>query len=116
MAVDAQMVLGWLRRLAAFDGRVFEDIRSNPTATIPAVAFALVFALTTQAIQSVTAAAQLRVLAANAAGFAVWAGALTLFVTGTDVYAPGVFVYVLPAQITGGLPSFSVPVATLLLR
>ena len=33
--MDVQEVLAWLRRLAYLDTRVFEDVRTNPTATIP---------------------------------------------------------------------------------
>jgi hypothetical protein len=198
MGVDPQTILAWLRRIAAFDSKVFEDVRNNPTATIPAVvvavlsmflsglggwfwwaipqgysgkgnvlldstvigsliafalwgviwvglvyffltqffrervfleqllrvmglatvpmaltifmvvphvsfavgivALVLTFALSNVAIQSVTAADPLRVLAANAAGFAIWAAFLTFFVSGNHVYAPGVFVYIAPAD------------------
>ena len=38
MAVDPQTILGWLGRLAALDTSVFDEIRGNPTSTIPAVA------------------------------------------------------------------------------
>ncbi len=37
MAVDPQTIVHWLRRLLALDTRVFDDIRGNPSATIPAV-------------------------------------------------------------------------------
>jgi hypothetical protein len=37
LAFDPQTVSQWLRRLAALDLRVFEDVRTNPAATIPAV-------------------------------------------------------------------------------
>ncbi len=37
MAVDPQTILNWLRRLVALDTRVFDDVRSNPAATIPGV-------------------------------------------------------------------------------
>jgi hypothetical protein len=37
LAVDPQTILVWLRRLASLDTTVFDDIRGNPTATIPAV-------------------------------------------------------------------------------
>lgn len=40
MALDAQTILAWLRRLAALDTKVFDDVRNNPAATIPAVAVA----------------------------------------------------------------------------
>jgi hypothetical protein len=35
--MDVQQVTGWLRRLVNFDTRVFEEVRSNPNATIPSV-------------------------------------------------------------------------------
>jgi hypothetical protein len=57
---------------------------------------ALLFGSTTIAVQSATDAPAGRVLAANAAGFAVWAIILGLLVTGTypyDSYAPGIFVF-----------------------
>ena len=38
MAVDPQTILGWLRRLIALDTSVFDEIKGNPTSTIPAVA------------------------------------------------------------------------------
>lgn len=37
MALDPQSILFWLRRLAALDLTVFEDIRANPSATIPGI-------------------------------------------------------------------------------
>jgi hypothetical protein len=40
--VDVQEVLGWLRRLANLDTRVFDEIRTAPTATIPCVVIATV--------------------------------------------------------------------------
>jgi len=58
--------------------------------------FALLFGLTTIAVQSATDASAGRVLAANGAGFAVWAIVLQLFVSGSnfwDAYAPGIFVF-----------------------
>lgn len=42
MALDPQSVLFWLRRLAALDLTVFEDIRANPSATIPGIFIVLV--------------------------------------------------------------------------
>ena len=42
MAFDPQTVLQWLRRLVNLDTRVFEDVRTNPAATIPAVLVAAV--------------------------------------------------------------------------
>jgi len=53
---------------------------------------ALFFGLTNIAIQSVTTAEPARVLAANAAGFAVWAVILTLLVDGRTYLAPGIFI------------------------
>ena len=57
---------------------------------------ALLFGLTTIAVQSATDASAGRVLAANGAGFAVWAIVLQMFVSGTyfwDAYAPGIFAF-----------------------
>jgi len=59
-------------------------------------AIALLFGLTTIAVQSATDAPAGRSLAANAAGFAVWAIVLALFVSGSypwDSYAPGIFIF-----------------------
>ena len=36
---------GWLRRLAGFDMRVFEEVRSNPNATIPGVTIVILSTL-----------------------------------------------------------------------
>ena len=33
-------MIAWLRRLASFDTRVFDEVRSNPAATLPGVIFA----------------------------------------------------------------------------
>src|SRR5438876_345705 len=41
LAVDPETILGWLRRIVAFDGKVFDDVGSNPTATLPAVTVAV---------------------------------------------------------------------------
>jgi hypothetical protein len=38
LAVDPQTIVGWLRRLLALDTSVFDEIKGNPTSTIPAVA------------------------------------------------------------------------------
>ncbi len=58
---------------------------------------ALTFGLTGVAIQSVTTAGPVRVLAANACGFAVWAGVLTLLassnLSSVKPNAPGVFLF-----------------------
>lgn len=40
--MDTREVLAWLRRLVYLDFRVFEEVRTNPTATIPGVVVALV--------------------------------------------------------------------------
>jgi hypothetical protein len=40
LAFDPQTVAQWLRRLVNLDIRVFEDVRTNPSATIPAVLIA----------------------------------------------------------------------------
>ena len=40
--VDMQEVAAWLRRLANLDTRVFDEIRTNPTATIPGVLVATI--------------------------------------------------------------------------
>jgi hypothetical protein len=53
---------------------------------------ALLFGLTSIAIQSVTTAEPAKVLTANAAGFAVWAIILTLLVDGRTYLAPGIFI------------------------
>jgi hypothetical protein len=52
---------------------------------------ALLFGLTTLAIQAVTPASQAQVLAANLFGFAVWAIVLSLLVTTDSYLAPGIF-------------------------
>jgi hypothetical protein len=40
--VDVQQVAAWLRRLANLDMRVFDEIRTNPTATIPGATIAFI--------------------------------------------------------------------------
>ena len=40
--VDMQEVVVWLRRLANLDTRVFDEIRTNPTATIPGLLVATI--------------------------------------------------------------------------
>jgi hypothetical protein len=35
--LDLNQVMAWVRRLVSLDSRVFEDVRSNPAATIPGV-------------------------------------------------------------------------------
>ena len=40
--MDVQQVVAWLRRLANLDMRVFDEIRTNPTATIPGASVAFV--------------------------------------------------------------------------
>jgi hypothetical protein len=54
---------------------------------------AVTFGLTQIAVQCATDASPGRALAANAAGFAVWAIVLELFVTSSSPYAPGIFVF-----------------------
>jgi hypothetical protein len=53
----------------------------------------LFFGATQIAIQTATDAAPGRALVANAAGFAVWAIILQLFVTASNTYAPGIFIF-----------------------
>ncbi|HXH23070.1 MAG TPA: YIP1 family protein [Dehalococcoidia bacterium] len=202
MAVDPQTILGWLRRLARLDTSVFDDIRGNPTSTIPAVivvsvaillsgiggwlwwmvkdlpesgdvllksavigsllaiaiwhivwlgivyilltqffrervfleqllrvmgvsmsplalgvlmwvpeiSFAigiatlvLAFGLSVIAIQRVTTADAARVLVSSFAGFVVWASVLTLLASSTNQYAPGVFLFDVPAETAADL-------------
>jgi len=52
---------------------------------------ALLFGMTTLAIQAVTQASQAQVLVANLSGFAVWAIVLSLLVTTDSYLAPGIF-------------------------
>lgn len=40
MSLDFQAVIAWLTRLANLDMRVFDDVRTNPTATLPGVLIA----------------------------------------------------------------------------
>ena len=54
---------------------------------------ALLFGLTTIAIQATTAAGSARVLVANLAGFALWAIVLGLLVTSETFLAPGIFLF-----------------------
>ena len=56
------------------------------------LAVALFFGLTTIAVQSATDAPAGRALAANAAGFAIWAIVLGILVTARHAWAPGFFV------------------------
>jgi Yip1 domain len=56
------------------------------------LAVAMFFALTTIAVQSATDAPAGRALAANGAGFAIWAIVLGLLVTRSHAWAPGFFV------------------------
>src|SRR5262245_3965795 len=60
---------------------------------IALTAIALLFGTNIVAVQSATDAPAGRVLASNAAGFAVWALILSLLVNDTNVYAPGFFVF-----------------------
>jgi hypothetical protein len=59
---------------------------------------ALAFGLSCIAVQRVTTADAARVLVANLAGFLVWSSVLTLLVSASNQYAPGVFLYNAPAQ------------------
>lgn len=59
---------------------------------IALLSVALLFGLTTVAIQSTTTADTARVLMANSAGFAVWAIVLTLLVEDRTYLAPGIFI------------------------
>ena len=43
--LDLQLVISWLRRLARLDARVFEDVRSNPGATLPGALIVLLATL-----------------------------------------------------------------------
>ncbi len=63
---------------------------------------ALLFGLTSIAIQAVTSADPARVLVANAAGFAVWATVLGLLVTSNNYLAPGIFLFDSPVEAAGG--------------
>ncbi len=69
---------------------------------------ALTFGLTGVAIQYVTTAGPLRVLAANLCGFFVWAGVLTLLAasgsSSPQPNAPGVFLFGATASIADELP------------
>lgn len=69
---------------------------------------ALTFGLTGIAIQYVTTAGPLRVLAANLCGFFVWAGVLTLLASSgsssLQPNAPGVFLFSATASIADELP------------
>ena len=72
--------------------------------SIALVAVTFTFGLTGIAIQSVTTANPARVLAANAAGFALWALVLT-FLASTGAAsvkpnAPGIFLYRTTASVT----------------
>jgi hypothetical protein len=60
---------------------------------IALLAIVLLFGTTLIAIRSATDAPEGRILAANAAGFAVWSLILTLLVNDTNIYAPGFFVF-----------------------
>ena len=59
---------------------------------------ALFFGTTFIAVQSATDAAAGRTLIAVAAGFAVWAIVLCLFVTDSNIYAPGFFIFEFGAE------------------
>jgi hypothetical protein len=91
---------------------------------IPEVSFgigllslALTFGLTTIAIKTVTSADMAQVVAANAAGFLVWAVVLTLLSasrgSSVEPHAPGVFLYNTVFTVTEDLlrssPAFDLP-------
>ncbi|MCH8994380.1 MAG: hypothetical protein IH959_05350 [Chloroflexi bacterium] len=67
---------------------------------------ALLFGLTTIAIQSVTAASPAHVLVANLAGFAVWAIVLGLLVTSDTFLAPGIFLFNAPVEALSEIADF----------
>jgi hypothetical protein len=56
-------------------------------------ALVLLFGATQLAVQAATDASAGQVLVANGAGFAVWAIVLELFVTTSNTYAPGIFIF-----------------------
>ncbi len=62
-------------------------------------AVALFFGTNVIAVQAATDAPAGRVLAANGAGFLVWAVVLSMFVSDTSPYAPGFFVFDSGAEI-----------------
>ena len=62
-------------------------------------AVTLLFGSTLIAVQSATDAAPGKALAATAAGFLVWALVLCLFVTDSNFYAPGFFIFELGAEV-----------------
>ena len=69
---------------------------------IGVTALAATFALSCVAIKSVTSAENGQVLAANAAGFLVWASVLTLLASSSTLqpHAPGVFLFQTTATVT----------------
>ena len=77
---------------------------------IGVLSLGLTFGLTTIAIKTVTSADQAQVLAANAAGFLVWAVVLTLLSASRgasiEPHAPGVFLYNTIYTITDDLLTF----------
>jgi hypothetical protein len=62
-------------------------------------AVALLFGTTFLAVQSATDAPAGRTMVAVAAGFAVWALVLTLFLSDENLYAPGFFIFEFGAEI-----------------
>jgi hypothetical protein len=60
---------------------------------IALTAVAIFFGANVVAVQTATDAPAGRVLAANGAGFLIWAIVLGLFVTDENAYAPGIFVF-----------------------
>jgi hypothetical protein len=67
---------------------------------------ALLFGLTTIAIQAVTPANPARVLVANLGGFALWAIVLGLLVTSDSFLAPGIFLLDAPSERLSELADF----------
>lgn len=75
---------------------------------IALTAVALFFGASVVAVQSATDAPAGRVLAANGAGFLVWAVVLGLFVSDNNAYAPGIFVFDVGVELLkdiGGITS-----------
>ena len=67
---------------------------------------ALLFGLTTIAIQATTPANPARVLVANFGGFALWAIVLGLLVTSDSFLAPGIFLLDAPSEALSDLANF----------
>jgi len=77
---------------------------------IGVTSLALTFGLTAIAIKSVTTADNAQVLVANALGFFVWAGVLTLLASSSlssvQPHAPGIFLYNTTTSIAGDVVNF----------